>query len=60
MRRRRPSWGSGVELIYPLFLVALLFGSPPIIFCYPGLVLSPSGLRTHMSRNSSLKSLGLC
>ena len=60
MRRRSPSWGSGLELIYPPFLVAILFDPPsPHFFCYLGLVLSPSRLWTHMSRNSSLKSLGL-
>lgn len=58
MRRLSPLWGwGGVGLHSFCFVV------PPsalFIFSYLGLALSPSRLRTRMSRNSSLKSPGLC
>ena len=50
--------GGGVGL-HPFCFVVRLFDPPSSnFFSYLGLVLSTSRLRTHMSRNSSLKSPG--
>ena len=51
-----PLW-RGVFTLFALGFVCLTLPSPPPdFFSYLGLVLSPSRLRTRMSRNSSLES----
>ena len=53
--------GGGEGLAYTRFALwfVCLTLPHPFFFSYLGLVLSTSRLRTHMSRNSSLKSPGL-
>ena len=53
--------GGGLGLHLFSFVVHLFdCPLPPYFFSYLGLVLSHSRLWTHMSRNSTLESLGLC